>query len=215
MKIDEKSSLERSHQLSLQHVDDAVSPFELAAILNGNGIKYVLIGGHALSYLTGSPRATVDVDVIVNTPQVAVAVKAIASTYPHLVSKDLVYNVRFSSTRVQSHTDPERIAVVRSSNAFFQCILDKYAAPLNARGTIIHMPTAEAAIAMKFAAAISPNRGDENRPQDQADLVAIIRAHPNLNIDALTELGELIYRGGAKELQDFVASIRAGRRAVL
>lgn len=56
MEVDRQNSLERSHQLSLQHVDDAVSPFELAAVLNSTGVKYVLIGGHALGYLTGFPR---------------------------------------------------------------------------------------------------------------------------------------------------------------
>lgn len=147
--------------------------------------------------------------------QVAVAVKAITDKFPQLVSKDLIYNVRFNSQRGQSRVEPERIDVIRSNNAFFQEILDRHVVPINAKGTVIFVPTAEAAIAMKFAAAISPNRGDESRQQDHADLIALVKAHGNPNFEALAELGELIYRGGAKELQDFVAAVRAGRKAVL
>jgi hypothetical protein len=62
MRDDTENSFEQSHRLSQQQVDDAVSPHELTAILDEGGIKYVLIGGHVLGYLTGAPRATVDVD---------------------------------------------------------------------------------------------------------------------------------------------------------
>jgi hypothetical protein len=50
---------------------------ELASVLTASGAKYVLIGGHAIGYFTGTPRATVDVDVIVSSPQVSRATKAI------------------------------------------------------------------------------------------------------------------------------------------
>ena len=83
------------------------------------------------------------------------------------------------------------------------------------RGKVLHVPTPEAAVALKFAAAISPNRGDENRPQDRADLVAMILKQAALRTEALSELGDLIYAGGGKELIDFVEAIRLGKKAVL
>ncbi len=86
MRNDTDNSFEQSHRLSLQQAEDAVSPYELTAILNEGGIKYVLIGGHVLGYLTGSPRATVDVDVIVSSAHVAKAVKAIKARFPELTS---------------------------------------------------------------------------------------------------------------------------------
>ena len=58
MANDKENSFDQSHKLSKQHVEDAVSPYELTAVLNKGNIKYVLIGGYVLGYLTGSPRAT-------------------------------------------------------------------------------------------------------------------------------------------------------------
>ena len=215
MKTDREDSFERSYQLSKQHVDDAISPHEVAEVLNELKVKYVLIGGHVLGYFTGSPRATVDVDVMVSMAQASKAVRAIESKFPHLESRDLAHNVRFSSRQEGSNVDAERIDVVRARDPFFQRILSTYAVPLQSRGRILHVPTAEAAVALKFAAAISPNRGDESRPQDRADLVSMIRKQPELKTQVLSELGDLIYPGGGKELIDFVEAVRLGKRAVL
>ena len=58
MQHDKDSSFEKSHQLSRQQTEDAISPYELTAVRNNNSMRYVLIGGHVLGDLTGSPRAT-------------------------------------------------------------------------------------------------------------------------------------------------------------
>jgi hypothetical protein len=211
---DTENSFEQSHRLSQQQADDAVSPYELTAILNDGGIKYVLIGGHVLGYLTGAPRATVDVDVIVSSSHVEKAVKAIKARFPLLTPEDLVYNVRFNST-LRGHVDPERIDVVRADNAFFQRVVERYAAPIQSKGQQVFVPTVEAAIALKFAAAISPNRGGESKPQDRIDLLAIVRKNGQLNLDVLGELGDLIYAGGGVELRNFVRDVQAGKSVVL
>src|SRR5262245_42444959 len=215
MKTDKEDSFARSHQLSKQHVEDAISPHDVAEVLNDLQVKYVLIGGHVLGYFTGSPRATVDVYVIVSMAQASKAVKALGAKFPQLESKDPAHNVRFSSRLEESRVDTERIDVVRARDPCLQRVLSAYSRPLQSRGKIIHVPTAEAAVALKFAAAISPNRGDENRPQDRDDLVSIIRKQPTLRPEILSELGDLIYAGGGKELVDFVEAVRLGRRTVL
>jgi autonomous glycyl radical cofactor GrcA len=214
MRNDTENSFEQSHRLSQQQTDDAVSPYEVTAILEEGGIKYVLIGGHVLGYLTGSPRATVDVDVIVSNAHLSKAVKAIKARFPQLTSEDLGYNVRFNSGR-SGHVDAERIDLVKAGNLFFQRILERYAAPIQSKGQRVYVPTVEAAIALKFAAAISPNRGDESRPQDRIDLLAIVRKHPNLNQATLAELGDLVYAGGGVELQTFVRDVQAGKNVVI
>ncbi|MGO2356347.1 MAG: hypothetical protein ACTH58_16620 [Marinomonas foliarum] len=71
--------------------------------------------------------------------------------------------------------------------------------------------TVEAAIALKFAASISPNRRDENKPVDNADLLRLVRSRPSLNETSLTALGDLVYRGGGKELVAIVNDIRSGK----
>jgi hypothetical protein len=62
---------------------------------------------------------------------------------------------------------------------------------IQSRGHRVSVPTVEAAIALKFAAAISPNRGDENRPQDRIDLLAIVKKNRELEMQDLAELGNL------------------------
>jgi hypothetical protein len=210
MQRDKDGSFDKSHQLSRQHVPDAVSPHEIATILNERGIRFVLIGGHLLGYLTGSPRATVDVDVIVSSGQVVKAVEAIRARFPQFTVQDLVHNVRFNSGAA-GKLDVERIDVVRADNGFFKRILEQYSTPLHSGGTTLHVPTIEAAVALKFAAAVSPNRGDESRPQDRLDLLAIVRNHMEIDEAALDELGELVYPGGGRELLDFVTAVHAGR----
>jgi len=207
------NTFELSHLLSQQQVDDAVSPFDVVALLNAGGIKYVLIGGHLLGHLTGSPRATVDVDVIVASGQVADAVKALEAKFPELDVQDLFFNVRFSSRRGggQGAIDAERIDVVRANNPFFQRVLERYAVSIQSKGFRVLVPTVEAAVALKFAAAISPNRGADSSPQDRTDLVAIIRNSQNLDAAVLGELGDLVYPGGGRELQQVAAAVRAGR----
>jgi hypothetical protein len=50
----DSNSIERSYQLSQQHVEDAVSPHDLAGVLAKAGTRYVMIGGHALGYAYAS-----------------------------------------------------------------------------------------------------------------------------------------------------------------
>lgn len=211
----DSSNLERSHQLSQQHVDDAVSPHELAIVLSQSGARYVLIGGHVLGYFTGTPRATIDVDVIVSAAHVSRAIKAIQARFPELTVQDLIYNVRFNSSRSEGRVGTERIDLVRDDVPLFNRILDRYTVSVPARGQSIYLPTVEAAVALKFAAVISPNRGSDSRPQDRADLLAIVTQQRALNLQVIRELGDLVYPGGGQELNDFCAAVWQGKRITL
>lgn len=212
---DAHPSLSRSFELSCLHVADAASPFTVAGLLADARIRYVLIGGHALAYLTASPRATVDVDVLLAIRDVPRAEAALRAAFPHLHVEDLVYNVRFLSRTEQPGRDPERIDLVRADEPVFQRVIERHAIDVPCGGTTIRLPTAEAAVALKFAAAISPHRGAGNKPQDGVDLDAVLRRHHQLDAQVLAELGDLVYPGGGRELVDYVAAFRAGRPRVL
>ena len=82
---------------------------------------------------------------------------------------------------------------------------------LKAKKQIVKIPTIEAAIALKFAASISPNRSDEDKSVDNADLMRLVRVHPKLDEKELHTLGELIYRGGGKELTAVVSDVKQGK----
>lgn len=215
MAKDTENLLEKSHQLSRQAVDDAVSPRDVVLQLTSVGANYVLIGGHMLSFYTGNPRATVDVDVIVSATHVKKAVEAVSRAYPVLDTEDLIYNVRFKSRAKGKSTEPERIDIVRSNTPLFERIIKKYTVSIESGSDTLCLPTVEAAIALKFAAAISPNRGDEKRPQDRADLMLMITRNRMLDQADLKELGDLAYAGGGSELVALVAAIHGGKPATI
>ncbi len=202
-------NLQKSFELSSQQIDDAVNPLEVAALFESKNVSYVLIGGHMLSYYTGTARATVDVDFIIGGADFERASKVINKAYAQFKHNNRIYHVTYD-TKKQAK-DPERIDLVKDGFPLFKAVVQKYCVTLRAKKQIVKIPTIEAAIALKFAASISPNRGDENKPIDNADLMKLIRSTPKLNEPALLALGELVYSGGGKELAAVVNDVRQGK----
>lgn len=203
-------NLQKSYELSSQQVDDAVNPLEVAALFEKERISYVLIGGHMLSFYTGTPRATVDADFIVDGADFSRAVELIDKAYTQFKRHDRVHHVTYDSKK-SGRKDPERIDLVRDDFPLFGKIVSEYCHTLGTRKHIVKIPTVEATIALKFAASISPNRGDENKPVDIADLLRLVRSRSNLDTVLLTKLGDLVYRGGGKELVSIADDIRSGK----
>jgi len=202
-------NLQKSFELSNQQIDDAVNPLEVAALFESKNVSYVLIGGHMLSYYTGTARATVDVDFIIGGADFERASKAINKAYAQFKRHNRVYHVTYDTKKHAK--DPERIDLVKDGFPLFKAVIQKYCVTLRAKKQVVKIPTIEAAIALKFAASISPNRGDENKPIDNADLMRLIRTTPKLNEQALLALGELVYSGGGKELAAVVNDVRQGK----
>jgi hypothetical protein len=207
-------NLQKSYELSSQQVTDAVNPLEVAAIFEKECVAYVLIGGHMLAYYTGTARATVDVDFIIGGADFVRATKVIDKTYTEFKYNDRVYHVTYDSKK-PNLKDPERIDLVKDSFSLFREVVQKYCVTLRTSKYAVRIPTIEAAIALKFAASISPNRGDENKPVDNADLLKLVRSRSELNDAALSKLGDLIYSGGGKELISIVDDIRRGKSVSL
>ncbi|MBT3724614.1 MAG: hypothetical protein HOM14_18870 [Gammaproteobacteria bacterium] len=203
-------NLQKSFELSSQQIDDAVNPLEVAALFESKNVSYVLIGGHMLSYYTGTARATVDVDFIIGGTDFERASKEINKAYAQFKHHNRVYHVTYDTQKTHEK-DPERIDLVKDGFPLFKAVVQKYCVTLRAKKQVVKIPTIEAAIALKFAASISPNRGDENKPIDNADLMRLIRATPNLNEHAILALGELVYSGGGKELAAVVNDVRQGK----
>jgi len=203
-------NLQKSYELSSQQVKDAVNPLEIAALFEKERVSYVLIGGHMLSFYTGTARATVDVDFIIGGADFTRATKVIGKTYTQFKHHDQVYHVTYDS-KTPNQKDPERIDLVKDHFPLFREIVKRYSHTIRTSKHSVKIPTVEAAIALKFAASISPNRGDENKPVDNADLLRLIRSRNNFNTDALLKLGELVYLGGGKELVSIIGDVRNGK----
>lgn len=203
-------NLQKSFELSSQQIDDAVNPLEVAALLESKKISYVLIGGHMLSYYTGTARATVDVDFIIGGADFERASRAINEAYTQFKYHNRVYHVTYDTYKKHSR-DPERIDLIKDGFPLFKAVVQKFCVAIRTEKLVIKIPTIEAAIALKFAASISPNRGDENKPVDNADLMRLIRIKYNLDEQTLLALGELVYSGGGKELVAVVNDVRQGK----
>ncbi|MET0388169.1 MAG: hypothetical protein ABW321_19510 [Polyangiales bacterium] len=141
--------------------------------------------------------------------------RAIQEKYPELIVEDLVYNVRFNSARAAGRVGPERIDVVRDTAALFRRVLERYSVVIPSRTQPVRLPTTEAAVALKYAAVVSPNRGNESQPQDRVDLLALVTRHRKLKLEVLRELGDLVYPGGGKALEEACQAIWQGKRVSL
>ncbi len=84
-----------SYELSSQQVDDAVNPLEVSALFEKERVSYVLIGGHMLSFYTGTARATVDVDFIISSADFSRATKVLDKAYTQFKPHDRVHHVTY------------------------------------------------------------------------------------------------------------------------
>jgi len=71
------------------------------------------------------------------------------------------------------------------------------------------------ALAMKFAAMVSPNREDVKKIVDSHDFIVMVRANPGLDLVKLETLGDLVYPEGGQEILELVRRVRAGETLIL
>jgi hypothetical protein len=181
-----------------------IEPQQVIKVLNRAGIKFVLMGAHGISTWLKEPRATRDVDLLVQKSHHKKAVRAVREAYPELLVEDYPAVTRF--------LDPaDREAVIdlmKPVEELHQEAL-KTAAPV---GKTHRIPTLETAVACKFAAMSSPNRKLRKKHLDAADLMAIVECHPqDINRDVLFSLAEMVKNGGGPEMMNLLDEIQAGR----
>jgi hypothetical protein len=95
------------------------------------------------------------------------------------------------------------IDIMLPSNSCYQAVLKKYHRIDESKGHRI--PIIEAACASKFAALVSPYREWERKQQDAVDLRSImVPNQATLDRSLLSELGDLVYPEGGRELLEFL-----------
>jgi hypothetical protein len=78
------------------------------------------------------------------------------------------------------------------------------------------VPTLEMALTCKFAPMISLMRVDKKKLIDAADFIDIVEKNADsIDLDALAELGDVVYNGGGKEIVELVRKVRAGEKLEL
>lgn len=207
--IDHRASLESVGWLTRtqykMHRPDAmqVEPHELIRVLNESGVKFVLMGQHGISGWLSEPRATRDVDVVVQKRHHAKAVRAIQAAWPELLKKEFPVVTRFlDPANLEPVIDVMRPTDVYAE-AFKNCIRI---------GKTHDVPNLEFALTAKFAAMVSRNRDIPKKLSDASDFAQMVfRNHADINFDRLRALGDAVYRGGGQELARFVEDVKAGK----
>ena len=181
-----------------------IGPSDVARVLNAAGVKFVLVGAHALSAYTGKPRATMDVDVISDSPKKAM--QALTKAFPSLEIQDHPVVIRFLRDK------QEAIDVIKASTSLIFKRILKLTRTITISGEPVPVPVLEAALAAKFAAMTNPARKITDRQQDGVDFARAVEANKRIDLALVQELGELVYMGGGKEILKLVHDAKAGRR---
>jgi hypothetical protein len=199
-------SLAKAATLSgFHHMEYAVSPYEVIAVLNKAHVSFVLVGAYGLGGWTGKPRSTEDVDVIVAAKHHKKAVRLLLAAFSHLEEYDLPV-----VTRLRDQATKEvAVDVVKPNQQLFREAF-KYTHTITSQGHTYRIPTLEMALAMKFAPMISLYRQDGDKLHDAADFTYMVKANADIDLTRLAELGDLVYPGGGKEVVEMVGQIRRG-----
>jgi hypothetical protein len=198
-------NLVTSTAISRHYVMNFIPPEDVIDVLNAAGIRFLLAGAHAIGGWTNEPRLTQDVDVLVATRHVRQAIRALRAAYPHLQVNDTPVVTRF----IDPESNKVVIDVMKPNQPLHRVAL-RYAHRIKAGGRVYDIPSLEYALAMKFAATVSPWRRPLRKVQDGVDFGNIVLANPVIDLTKLAKLGERVYPGGGKEILEMVRRVRAG-----
>ncbi len=184
--------------------DRPIGPDDVARVRRAAGVEYVVVAAHAANGYTGRPRATVDVDVVVQNPKQAA--DAIAAAFPQLTMQDTPVVTRFKDR------EHEAIDLMKPAGSRLWSRLLNESREVRIGSEMVRIPSLEGVLAAKFAAMVSRHRRLADKQQDGVDFRRIIEANEHVNESLANELAELVYAGGGKEILKLIADARAGKR---
>ena len=201
------ASIALAAEIASHLVSHMIAPAELIAILDRAGVRFVLTGAYALGVWTDAPRATMDVDALVDQTDHDKAVAAVLADYPALQVEETEVVTRFRSPA----SGKVVIDLMRPGGAFLEAVFAN-ATRATVDGQDVLIPELEMAAAMKFAAMVSPWRELSKKYIDAGDFIAIVRRHPGLDREKLAALAELLYSDAGDEVRRLADDAVAGRR---
>src|SRR5262249_23086263 len=180
-----------------------IEPENIIKVLNRAGVKFVLMGAHGIGPWMKEPRATRDVDLLVQKGHQRKAVRAVREAYPALPVEDFPAVTRF--------LDPADQTAVIDLMKPVEEIYKEALKTNTAVGKTHRIPTLEVALACKFGAMTSTNRSERKKHLDAADLIAMVEHQfDRIERDVLFSLGEMVRDGGGRDILKMVEDIRAG-----
>jgi hypothetical protein len=198
-----------STSISAYYVKNMVTPLQVIAVLNREGISFVLVGAHGVGSWMREPRATQDVDVVVAEKHLKKATRVLVAEFPHLTPRDEEVVVRL----LDRESGTALIDLIKPRALYRETFKHTYA--VSAGTENYRIPSLAMALAMKFAAMVSPNRPAGKKHRDAGDFTFIVEQNPEIDDAELTRLGEHVYGGGGADLREMVRQVRAGETLVL
>lgn len=203
-------SLKTSSELSDYYVEAAIAPLDVIAILNKAGISFVLAGAHAIGGWMRDPRSTKDVNLIIASKHAKKAARVLGKAFPDLEAEDLAVVIHLRERESKKVV----IDLMKPVQPLYREAF-KHTHTVIWEGQRFRIPSLETALAMKFAAMISPNREDEDKHQDAHDFIRMVKQNDDIDRDQLAQLGGLAFPGGGKRVLELVRKVRAGEKLVL
>jgi hypothetical protein len=200
-------SLETSAILSSYYMPNAILPLHVIRVLNAAGVKFMLVGAHGIGGWMDEPRATQDVDIVVATRHHKKALKALLEKFGHLEADDHDVVTRLRDRE----THKVAIDVMKQNQQLYRVAL-KHTHTVTSGGEIYQIPSLEMALAMKFASMISLHRADIDKYQDAHDFGRMVISNPEIDLEKVAQLGELVYPGGGNEIAEKIRQVRAGEK---
>jgi hypothetical protein len=169
----------------------------MVAVFERQGVQWALIGAHAINLLV-QPRATVDVDFVVEGRRMRSVLEGLRQEFGDLDTTDLGAALRIPSLSVD---------LVRSDN--HPLFREALVSAVDREG--VKVPPPELLLVLKFLAAVSPWRKLEDRQQDAADLTRVYRTlGEDLDRAAAIRYATRAYPGAERELEAMLDAIDRG-----
>jgi hypothetical protein len=183
-----------------------ITPQDVIDVLTAAGVKsWALMGLHGYVGYMPSPRATQDVDVMVTYSERNRAKKAVAARWPELIVHELSQVTRFlDPLDLDNEGKPKpSVDLMHPWSPFQELILKEFV--VVDEETQQRIPTIEAALVSKYASMLSPYRDRDKKEQDAVDFRRVARAnHQLIRTDDLNRLAELVWEGGANDIDRFI-----------
>ena len=138
--------------------------------------------------------------------QLKKATRVLLAEFPHLEAQDTEVVVRLKDRQ----SELVLIDLLKPRALYRETFKHTYA--VSNEGQKYRTPSLEMALAMKFAAMISPYRHQAKKLKDGSDFYLMVEHNADIDLHTLTHLGELVYGGGGAEICEMVRTVRAGEK---
>jgi hypothetical protein len=177
-------------------------PEKVAHFLNRleeEGVDWVLVGAEAINLYRKSPRATVDVDIVVRSKHIPRARKVLKETCLEIKDTEVNLKGTLSPSPLELTVD-----VIKSqSHPLFEEALDRQVLVEGVRA-----PRIEALLALKFLSAVSPWRSPQDKHQDVADFINVFKDNrSSIDRPLLLSLGSRAHASAAEEFARFLDAV--------